>query len=195
MNVPRRAVVAGSVSLAALLAVGAPLIAHPSKNDPPGKGQGPVHTKPVKHPQLGPGKGKAKFAPTRATFFATLLGRNEIGADGKSRAGDLDGQGGATVVTTDTQLCFAVAVRGIGISAPTAMHVHRGRPNENGAVVVTLVPPPSGDPGASAGCVPVASDLLQEITKHPIRFYVNIHTSDFPDGALRGQLHRAPGRR
>ena len=53
----------------------------------------------------------------------------------------------------------------------------------------------SGDPGASAGCVNVANTLLQEITKHPIRFYVNIHTSDFPDGALRGQLHRAPRRR
>ena len=40
----------------------------------------------------------------------------------------------------------------------------------------------------------VDSELLQEIT-HPIRFYVNIHTGDFKDGALRGQLHRAPWRR
>ena len=61
--------------------------------------------------------------------------------------------------------------------------------------MVTLVPPTSGDPGTSAGCVDVASTLLQEITKHPIRFYVNIHTGDFKDGALRGQLHRAPWRR
>ena len=190
MNVRRRAVVAGAVSLAALLAVGAPLIAQSSTNDPPPKGKAPVHTKPVKDP----GKGKPKFAPKGTTFFATLLGRNEIGADGKRRAGDLDGQGGATVVTTATQLCFAVAVR--GISTPTAMHVHRGRPNQNGDIVVPLDPPPtSGDPGASAGCVAVASGLLQEITKHPIRFYVNIHTGDFPDGALRGQLHRAPRRR
>ena len=75
------------------------------------------------------------------------------------------------------------------------MHVHRGRPNTNGDIVVPLTAPTSGDPGTSAGCVNVASALLQEITKHPIRFYVNVHTSDFPDGALRGQLHRAPRRR
>jgi hypothetical protein len=186
MTARRRAVVTGAVSLAALLAVGTPLIAQ--TYDPPDKGKGPVQTKPV-----DPGKGKPKFAPKNTTFFATLLGRNEIGPDGKRRAGDLDGQGGATVVTTDTQLCFAVAVR--GISTPAAMHVHRGRPNKNGDIVVPLTAPTSGDPGTSAGCVNVASALLQEITKHPIRFYVNVHTSDFPDGALRGQLHRAPRRR
>src|SRR5215207_2662715 len=143
MTARRRAVVTGAVSLAALLAVGTPLIAQ--TYDPPDKGKGPVQTKPV-----DPGKGKPKFAPKNTTFFATLLGRNEIGPDGKRRAGDLDGQGGATVVTTDTQLCFAVAVR--GISTPAAMHVHRGRPNKNGDIVVPLTQPTSGDPGASAGC-------------------------------------------
>jgi hypothetical protein len=183
MNARRRAVVAGTVSLAALVAVGAPLVAQPGKHEPPGKGT-----------QVAPGKGKPKFAPKSTTRFATLLGRNEIGPDGKRRAGDLDGQGGATVVTTTTQLCFAVAVR--GIATPTAMHVHRGGPNTNGPIVVTLVAPTSGDPGTSAGCVVVADrELLQEITKHPIRYYVNIHTGDFGDGALRGQLHRAPWRR
>ena len=190
MNARRRAAVAGAVSLAALLGVGAPLIAQTGRYDPPANGKGPVQTKPVKP---SPPKAKPKAKAARTTFFATLLGRNEIGKDGKSRAGDLDGQGGATVVTTDTQLCFAVAVK--GISTPNAMHVHRGRPNVNGDIVVPLTAPTGGDPGASAGCVDVASALLQEITKHPNRFYVNIHTSDFTDGALRGQLHRAPRRR
>src|SRR5262245_19978337 len=191
MTARGRAAVAGAVSLAALLGVGTPLIAQSGPYDPPGNGKGPVQTKPVT--PKPPAKAKPKAVPKRATFFATLLGRNEIGADGKSRAGDLDGQGGAMVVTTDTQLCFAVAVK--GIATPTAMHVHRGRPGANGDIVVPLTPPTGGDPGASAGCVDVASALLQEITKHPSRFYVNIHTSDFLNGALRGQLHRAPRRR
>jgi CHRD domain len=190
MTARRRALVAGAVSLAALLAVGAPLIAQSGPHDPPANGKGPVQTTPG---DPGKHKGKPKVAPKNTTFFATLLGRNEIGTDGKRRAGDLDGQGGATVVTTDTQLCFAVAVR--GIATPSAMHVHRGRPNENGGIEVSLVSPTSGDPGTSGGCVKVANTLLQEITKHPIRFYVNIHTSDFENGALRGQLHRAPRRR
>jgi CHRD domain len=179
MNARRRAAAAGAISLAGLLAVGAPLIA-----------QGPPDTTPGKKTPPAAGKAKAKSAPKNATLFATLLGRNEIGPDGKRRAGDLDGQGGATVVTTGTQLCFAVAVR--GIDAPAAMHVHRGRPNVNGPVVVPLTPPASGDPGTSAGCANADGALLREITKHPIRFYVNVHTGDYPDGALRGQLHRAP---
>jgi hypothetical protein len=192
MNARRRAAVAGAASLAALLAAGAPLIAQSDPYSPPGGGKGPVQTKPTK--PTAPAKGKPKAAPARTTLFATLLGRNEIGTDGKRRAGNLDGQGGATVVTTDTQLCFGVAIR--GIATPNAMHVHRGRPNTNGDIVVPLDPfPTTGDPGASGGCVTVASGLLQEITKHPNRFYVNIHTSDFPNGALRGQLHRAPRRR
>ena len=30
--------------------------------------------------------------------------------------------------------------------------------------------------------------LIKKIIKAPERFYVNIHTVDFPDGAIRGQL-------
>ena len=146
MNARRRAPVAGAVSLAALLAVGAPLIAQSGPYDPPANGKAPVQTKPVKP---SPPKAKPKAKPARTTFFATLLGRNEIGTDGKSRAGDLDGQGGATVVTTDTQLCFAVAVR--GIATPSAMHVHRGRPNENGGIEVSLVPPTERRPRRLSG--------------------------------------------
>lgn len=182
MTAGRRTLVAGAISLAALVAVGAPLIAQPGNSgNAPGKG-----------PPAAPGKGKvkAKLAPKSTTSFATLLGRNEIGTDGTRRAGDLDGQGGATVITTDAQLCFAVAVR--GIATPQAMHVHRGRPNANGAIVVDLTAPAAGDPGTAAGCVDAASALLQEITRHPIRFYVNVHNGDFPNGALRGQLHKAP---
>jgi hypothetical protein len=193
MDLRRRAAIGGAVTVSALLAVGAPLLAHGGKKDPPGAHKGPVHGKPVKDPQYGPGKGKGKqFKPTRSTFFANLLGKNEL--DQKTlrrRAGDPDGQGGATIVTTDTQLCFGVAVR--GIQTPIALHVHKGRRNQNGPIVVPLTPiPTTGDPGASAGCVTVASDLLANITKHPHRYYVNIHTGDFPNGALRGQLHRAP---
>ena len=183
--------VAGAVSLAALLAVGAPLIAQSGPYDPPANGKGPVQTKPVKP---SPPKAKPKAKPARTTFFATLLGRNEIGTDGKSRAGDLDGQGGATVVTTD----HAAVLRGRrpGHRHPER-HARAPRPPKRKRRDRGAADPrrPGGDPGASAGCVDVASALLQEITKHPIRFYVNIHTSDFQNGALRGQLHRAPRRR
>ena len=33
-----------------------------------------------------------------------------------------------------------------------------------------------------------AADRIQEVVDHPGEFYLNIHSTEFPDGALRGQL-------
>jgi CHRD domain len=48
--------------------------------------------------------------------------------------------------------------------------------------------PESGNPGSSAGCTDVSRSLIRQIRRNPGRFYVNVHTADFPDGAVRGQL-------
>lgn len=116
-------------------------------------------------------------------LFAVLLGENEI------PAGDPDGRGAANVIIHQgEQLCFGLSVTGIG--DPTAAHIHRGGKHEVGGVVVTLTPPSTGDPGASAACVPIGADLAAEILDKPHEFYVNVHNVAFPGGALRGQLFR-----
>ncbi|MDQ6751727.1 MAG: CHRD domain-containing protein [Actinomycetota bacterium] len=117
------------------------------------------------------------------TLFSVLKGRNEVGT-----AGDPDGVGSANVLihSADT-VCYGVSVS--GIATPTEAHIHRGKRNENGPHVVTLTFPSSGDPGASSGCATgLSSSLVTEIREHPGRFYINIHTAEFPQGALRGQL-------
>ena len=58
----------------------------------------------------------------------------------------------------------------------------------NGPIVVPLSQPTTGDPGASSGCTRADADLAQDIQRHPKRYYVNVHTTDFPGGAARGQL-------
>jgi CHRD domain len=125
-------------------------------------------------------------------LFAVLLGENEIGPDGKRGAGDPDGVGSATVlIHEDTQVCFGLTAS--GISTPTAAHIHEGKARVNGPIVVHLTPPSGGDPGSSSGCVAADPELLEDIRKHPRQFYVNIHTGDFPGGAIRGQLFHRPG--
>jgi hypothetical protein len=148
-----------------------------------------------KHPGKAKGKGKAKPAgKAERVLFASLNGRNEIGADGRKGAGDPDGRGGFTALIADDQVCFGLTVD--NVDPPVMAHIHRGKPSRNGPIVITLIPPSSGDPGASSGCVSPdggATGVLQEILKHPNHFYANVHTGPFPEGAVRGQLkHRRP---
>jgi hypothetical protein len=125
----------------------------------------------------------------RSALFTVLKGRNELNATTlKKGAGDPDGFGSANVLIAKSDtVCFGISVTGIG--TPTAAHIHRGKRNQNGPVVVTLTAPTTGDPGASSGCVSgVDTALVTELKRKHHRFYVNVHTTDFPGGAIRGQL-------
>jgi CHRD domain len=160
----------------------------------PGKDQGQSRANPGGKADRQ-GKSRAnRGGKAERVLFALLKGRKEIGQDGRRGAGDRDGRGGFTALVANGQVCFGLTVD--NIAAPAAAHIHRGRRSQNGAIVVTLSPPSSGDPGASSGCVaPDAGNttVLREILKHPNHFYVNVHTGDFPNGAIRGQLkHRRP---
>ncbi|MBE1467387.1 CHRD domain-containing protein [Kibdelosporangium phytohabitans] len=99
--------------------------------------------------------------------------------------GDPDGRGQATVRTGRDTVCASVSVR--NIQNATAAHIHRGARGNAGPVVVNLTAPSNG---RSHTCTPVGRDLAIEIRNHPSRFYVNVHNSEFPAGAIRGQLGR-----
>jgi hypothetical protein len=132
------------------------------------------------------GGGHAK----RSALFTVLTGRSELNATTlRKGAGDPDGVGSANVLIAKSDtVCFGISVTGIG--TPTAAHIHRGKRNQNGPVVVSLPPPSAatGNPGAWSDCVPVDTALVTELRRKRHRFYVNVHTADFPGGAIRGQL-------
>jgi hypothetical protein len=73
-----------------------------------------------------------------------------------------------------------------------AAHIHRGAASVAGPVVVPLQPPDSF--GRSRSCTTgVDRALIKEILTEPYNFYVNVHTTDFPNGAMRGQLESKAG--
>jgi hypothetical protein len=133
-------------------------------------------------------KAKAKGAVENRALFAVLTGRKEVDAEGNRGVGDPDGRGSFTAIVDGDQLCFGITVK--NLDAPVAAHIHRGRPNQAGPIVVPLTPPASGDPGASSGCVPVTAEVARAILKNPHKYYANVHTGPFPGGAVRGQLSR-----
>ena len=117
-------------------------------------------------------------------FAANLSGANEV------PPADPDGVGTARISTDDAtnRICTHLEVRNIG--AVTAAHIHRGRAGVNGPPVVTLDAPDDND---SDDCDDIADALLDEIRRSPGDFYVNVHTAEHPDGAIRGQIFNVQG--
>jgi hypothetical protein len=99
---------------------------------------------------------------------------------------DPAGRGFAVVqVGRHNRVCYALSAWGLA-GTVTGAHIHQAPVGKNGPVKVTLQPPVHG---GSVGCSTVAGALARALRSHPADFYVNVHTSAFPDGAVRGQLH------
>ena len=119
---------------------------------------------------------------TTQTYRTTLLGSNEPGG------GDRDGTGRAEISISDNfgQVCYDLNdIRGIG--PITAAHIHRGARGVNGPPVFTLKP---ANEGGYKGCADGAEWTQDRIENNPTAFYVNVHTAEYPGGAIRGQLGR-----
>ena len=130
--------------------------------------------------------GSAAQVNEKRVLFAVLTGKKEVDTEGNRGAGDPDGRGTFTATIDGTELCFGLTVK--NIDTPGAAHIHKGRPNVAGDVVVPLVQPATGDPGASSGCVEVTATLAAAILTNPHKYYANVHTTAFGGGAVRGQL-------
>jgi hypothetical protein len=127
-------------------------------------------------PGPGPGPGPG---PVPATFVATLT----PGANNPAGPAGATGDATIEIDAAAGQVCQTISYAGAG-GPITLAHIHVGDPGVNGPVVVDLQVVPSGQ----EVCVAANPTVLGEILANPAGYYVNLHTDDFPNGVLRGQL-------
>ena len=99
--------------------------------------------------------------------------------------GDTNGHGFFTYTIDGTTFCWTVSWK--KIDEPSAGHVHVAPRQQAGDVVIDLDADGVGGPDRS-GCRTISSELAAAITADPKAYYVNLHNSAFPAGAIRGQL-------
>lgn len=120
-------------------------------------------------------------------FTTTLSGAAECNSSGTCNLGDPDGTGTAriTVNVGQRRVCWDIDTANLGTI--TRGHIHRAPAGTAGPIVVGFF-----EATDLNGCTTTELDraLLTDIIQHPQNYYVNVHTSDFPAGAIRGQLSK-----
>jgi hypothetical protein len=140
---------------------------------------------------------------TPAAHVAPLSGAEEVPVnDSKAR-----GIGVVKLSADGESLAYRLNVA--NIQNVTQAHIHQAPPGENGPIVAWLYPPaPPAQliPGRSSGTLQTgtitSADLVGPLAGKSLdalvaamrsgNTYVNVHTSQFPPGEIRGQLSQGP---
>lgn len=177
------AVVAGLASVTTVAGVASAHDSHPSPHP---------STHPSTHPEPAPAAAAVRpDSSGPATYLAgALRGRNEIPTPGGPAVGDQDGRATAVVKVKGNQVTFAV--RWDDTATPTALHIHSGAKGTNGDIKIGLFGKalPAGARAVSGTVTVADTAVLQQLRSNPGDFYVNLHTGEFPGGAVRSQLHK-----
>ena len=134
---------------------------------------------------LAVGAGIVSAAAPVQTFVVQLTGDSGGDADGK----------GVAVIRLDMRtglVCYTINVRRIGVPTEPgaglgAAHIHD---DATGGIFVDLDTDWVGRKHSftTRGCVDATTAQLTALATAPELYYVNIHTSAFPGGAVRGEI-------
>jgi hypothetical protein len=160
-------------------------------------------------------RAKCRRAATRAgiaaaAVVAALLAASPAGAntytvtmDGAQQCAsglpcDPDGSGTAVINVDPLSSQVCGTFNWTNVAAPVGFgHIHEAAPGqpENPGFTINLFGPPTslnGFPSGTSGCMAVTKYVSQLLVKYPYMFMVTIHNTQYPGGAIRGQL--GPGR-
>ena len=123
---------------------------------------------------------KSSPAPTAKSSPAKMAGSSEVPPNTSPATGTAK----ITVDVAHNQVCWNLSVQKLQ-GTVTQTNIHRAPAGKAGPIVLHLSPPTSG---SSHGCKGVGPPLARGIVKNPGAYYVNVQTSKYPDGEIRGQL-------
>ena len=112
---------------------------------------------------------------------------------------DPDGTGTAVITADPGNNSICGTFTWSNVSGPVGFgHIHEARPGqpENVGFTINLFGPPTNPNGfqsGTTGCTIVPGAVLDQMAQKASFFMVTIHNTEFPGGAIRGQLE-PPGR-
>jgi hypothetical protein len=135
--------------------------------------------------------GSVAAAQDRApvVFVAALSAENEVPG---CPAGEASGAAGTAIVRIDEdtgEITYRVVARRLPgtIAGSPGAHIHVGAAGEMGPVVQAL-DLTGRERGLVATGTATNAALAEAIVADPANYYVNVHTTVCPEGAIRGQL-------
>lgn len=128
-------------------------------------------------------------APSTAANGGRPLATDLTGAAEVPGPGDPDASGTAHLALNQGQerICFDLAWADVD-GTVTAAHIHIGAADEAGGVVVPLFAGSFAGTDSISDCVEVDRALVKQIRQDSAAYYVNVHSTEYPPGAIRGQL-------
>jgi hypothetical protein len=116
--------------------------------------------------------------------FTALL---NAGQEVPPRGSSAQGLAFMTFNSTNGELCYSISYQGL-TSAEILAHFHApAPPGQNANVLFDISPSPSPLGSPKTGCVgPLSKQNVRDLRDG--LFYINIHTSTFPGGEIRGQV-------
>jgi len=176
----------GLVGAAVAVLPASPAVAHDGHSTSPAVAPAKAST-PASHDRSG-AIARARLKPV--FLEAKLDAAQEVPVPGKPPVGDPKGSATGIIRVQGNRVTFAFSWK--GISAPTLGHIHQGAKGTNGDVKVPLWGTPMPDTVTAAAGVLTVSDpaIADALRADPTGFYLNLHTKEFPGGAVRGQLSK-----